>query len=245
MKHITKLLALVAMTGFSALSSTIHAQEQSDYFYLGYTFEQNEGVKSPSPYLTVALFGSDEEVPKAVAMSNGISDVSFEGIPFDLHVKNKLKVYAGNRLVGVYLPPSWPEGKEPSFPSGNINAHMEVPHLTDFYTIHELTLPGESDVLFRDFLKEVPLLEVDGDTFFAKGQDSSLKIFVNGVSLPAEKLNVLLDKLPVKYVKQCRLVLYNEPNLYFSGAIDITLTIGNPECFPTDTQYLISIPLSK
>lgn len=105
MKKSIKFSIIIAMNIFSALFSTTHAQnqEQSDYYYQGYTFKQTNGVKSASPYLTVVMIGGEHTTPKAVSMSSAIGDISFEGIPMDIYIQNKLEVYAGNKLIGVYF----------------------------------------------------------------------------------------------------------------------------------------------
>lgn len=246
MKKSIKFSIIIAMNIFSALFSTTHAQnqEQSDYYYQGYTFKQTNGVKSASPYLTVVMIGGEHTTPKAVSMSSAIGDISFEGTPMDIYIQNKLEVYAGNKLIGVYLPKKWTE--KPTFPNGNMNTHMEVPSDIDFYTIRELALPTDHNVSLREFLKKIPNIEMDEENFFIKGLNgSSLRVFVNNTNLTEGKLKSLLDNLTVNYIKSCQLVLYNEPNKYFSGAINITLIAGDPGSFPTDTQYINSIPLSR
>lgn len=242
MKQNIKLLIFMVMNVFSVSSSMIHAQEQSDYFYQGYTFKQVNDVKMASPYFTVLMYGTDNSMPKAVAMSNAIGDVSFEGVPMDLYTQNKFEVYAGNQLVGVYLPYVFVEA--PTFPYGNINTHMQVPSEIDFYTVTNLELP-QNGMLLRAFLSGVPNLEMEDDNLFVKGADGSLRFFVNNVNLTGEKITVILDQLPVDYIKSCQLVLYNEPNKYFAGALNITLTVGQVSEFPSDTQYIESIPLSE
>ena len=233
------------MNVLGPLSSTAQAQsqEQSDYYYQGYTFEQTAGVKSASPFLTVVMIGGEASTPKAVLMSNAIGDVSFKGTPMDIYIQNKLEVYAGNKLIGVYLPKRWTE--KPPFPNGNMNTHMEVPSSLDFYKVKELEMPKEHPVSLRDFLRENPDIEMDGDNFFANGCDGSLRVFVNNSNLTAEKLKSLLHNLTTDYIKSCQLVLYNEPNKYFSGAINITLVVGDPGSFPTDTEFINSLPLSR
>lgn len=244
MRKSIKIIMLGTFSVFSASFSVAHAQsqEQSDYYYQGYTFEQTNGIKLASPYLTVVMVGGESNTPKAVSMSSAIGDVSFEGTPMNIYIQNKLEVYAGNNLIGVYLPKKWTE--KPSFPNGNMNTHMEVPSKMDFYKIEDLDIPKDHNISLRDLLRENPLIEMDGDNFFYNGCNGSLRIFVNNSNLTEEKLKSLLDNLTVNYIKSCQLVLYNEPNKYFSGAINITLVAGNSGKFPTETQYINSIPLS-
>lgn len=245
MKRSIQYAFIIALNFFSALLSTAYAQnrEQSDYYYQGYTFEETDGVKSASPYLTVVLIDGESTTPKAVTMSNAIGDVSFKGTPMNIYVQNKLEVYAGNKLIGVYLPKKWTE--KPPFPNGNMNIHMEVPTKLNFFTKKDLALPAESNLSLRAFLNTVPNIEMDEDSFFIKGSDSSLRIFVNNAGLSADKLKSLLDNLTVNYIKSCQLIVFNEPNKYFSGAINITLVAGDPGSFPTDTQYINSLPQSR
>lgn len=240
-----QLSIIIAVSIFSAFFSTVHAQnqEQSDYYYQGYTFEQTNGVKSASPYLTVVMIGGGSTVPKAVTMSNAIGDISFEGTPMDIYLQNKLEVYAGNKLIGVYFPKKWTE--KPPFPNGNMNSHMEVPSKLEFYTKKDLALPTERSISLRTFLNEIPDIAMDEDNFFIKGSDGGIRLFINNNNLPADKLKSLLDNLTVNYIKSCQLIVFNEPNRYFSGAINITLVAGNPGSFPTDTEYIIGLPLNQ
>lgn len=245
MKKSIQFSIIIAVSIFSTLFSKVHAQnqEQSDYSYQGYTFEQTNGVKSPSPYLTVAMIGGDSTIPKAVTMSNAIGEISFEGIPMNIYVQNKLEVYAGNKQIGVYLPKKWTE--KPPFPNGNMNAHIEVPSKLKFYIKKDLTLPTDRNVSLRAFLNENTDIEIDGDNFFIKDSDGSIRFFINNNSLPADKLKLLLDNLTVSYIKSCQLIVFNEPNKYFSGAINIILVAGEPGGFPTDTEGINSLPLSQ
>lgn len=235
--------SIIMLNIFGALSATVQAQEQTDYYYQGYTFNQANGVKSASPYLTVVLLEEDNDMPKAVSMSNAIGDVSFRGIPMDISRQNKLKVYAGNSLIGVYLPKRWT--KRPPFPAGNMNAHMEVPPDMDFYTIREPALPVGDNVSLRDFLCRIPDIELDEGNVFVNGFDGSLRVFVNNVNLTEEKFNLLLDNLTTDYIKSCQFILYNEPNKYFAGAVNIILIAGDPGHFPDDTQYINSLPMRR
>ena len=245
MKKSIQFSIIIAMNIFSALFSTVHAQnqEQSDYYYQGYTFEQTNSVKSASPYLTVVMIGGENTTPKAVTMSNAIGDISFEGTPMNIYAQNKLEVYAGNKLIGVYLPKKWTE--KPPFPNGNMSTHMEVPAKLDFYTKKELALPTESSISLRTFLNAIPNIEMDEDNFFIKGSDGCIRLFVNNSNLSTDKIKSLLDNLTVNYIKSCQLIVFKEPNKYFSGAINITLVAGDPGSFPTDTQYINSLPLSR
>lgn len=245
MKRLILFSAISAMNIlFSALFSTIHAQNQepNEYYYQGYTFEQTNGAKSASPYLTIVMIGDKNTVPEAVSMSNAIGDVSFKGTPTNIYIQNKLEVYAGNKLIGVYLPKKWTT--KPPFPSGNMNTHMEVPFNLDFYKTKELTIPTEQ-ISLRSFLSGISDIEIEEDNFFIKGYDGSLRLFVNNNNLPADKIKSLLDHLTVNYIKSCQLIVFNEPNKYFSGAINITLTVGDPGKFPSDTQYINSLPLCQ
>ncbi|MDD7318709.1 MAG: hypothetical protein SOZ80_00945 [Prevotella sp.] len=245
MKVLIKVLIIISVSVFSVMPSTVNAQNQehSDYYYQGYTFKETNGVKSASPYLTVVMIEGEDEQPKAVSMSSAIGDISLEGTPIDIYKQNKLEVYAGNELIGVYLPKQWTE--KPPFPNGNMNIHMEIPANIDFYTVKELDLPTERNISLREFLKTMPDIEMDEDNFFGKESNAGLRIFINNSNLTESKLKSLLDNLTVNYIKNCQLVLYNEPNKYFSGAINITLVAGNPGSFPSDTQYINSLPLSR
>lgn len=243
MKNSIKQFVVVALSSLGTIFTTVNAQEQSDYYYQGYTFEQKDGAKSATPYLTVVMIGGDATLPKSVQMSSGIGDFSFQGVPMDIYVQNRMEVYAGNQLIGVYLPKRWTE--KPPFPNGNMNAHMEVPAHLDFYTKSTIDISIDETLTLRDFLSGIAEIEMEEDNFFARSNGGSLRVFVNNGNLPASKLKSFLDTLPVSYVKACELLLYKEPNKYFAGAINLLLNIGNAGTFPTDTQYINSLPKAQ
>ncbi|MCI5560939.1 MAG: hypothetical protein SPJ29_01055, partial [Phocaeicola sp.] len=130
-------------------------------------------------------------------------------------------------------------------PNGNMNAHMEVPAHLDFYTKSTIDISIDETLTLRDFLSGIAEIEMEEDNFFACSNGGSLRVFVNNGNLPASKLKSFLDTLPVSYVKTCELILYKEPNKYFAGAINLLLNIGNTGTFPTDTQYINSLPKAQ
>lgn len=239
MKDLFKTCVLIVLSIVSSWTTAL-SQEGTTYFFQGYTYQQVKSKKSPCPYLTVVLHEVGSEQAKAVSMSNGFGDCSFYGVPIDIYKDYKLSVYAGDKLLGVYLRQGFRE--KPSFPGGNINTHTLVPSGSEAYSTKILELPKGKSLSLRQFLTQTPELELEEDMLFLKGGSSSLRIFINHATLPADKLKALLNTLDTNYISRCELILYKQANPYFAGAINILLTIGQAGSFPDDTQYINTLP---
>lgn len=232
-----KILLMVIL--FTSMISFSQAQNSytSDYWFEGYIYKNNtEG----QPFLTVVLHEMGNDIPRAVTMSSNIGYINFNGIPIDIYKDHILSVYIGKRLLGRYLREGFQQ--QPKF-KGNLNVHIQMSDCPN--EIEQISYyPSEEDksIFIRDFLL-MKGMDIDGASIFPKGSETPLRLFLNGLPIGQNKMEILLDKIPMEVVEQIIVYEYNAHNDYYSGAISIQLIQGKKAEFPTDIPLYSLITL--
>ena len=98
--------------------------------------------------------------------------------------------------------------------------------------------------MLLDFLKKKLEIEYEDRVLFPKASDSPYKVFANNSEIPDEKMDMILQQVPMEMIKQITVVNYNTPNKYFSGVLNIKFTVGDELTIDKETQ-LFSLPRIK
>ena len=223
-------------------SISIFSQENTDYWYNGIAYTDSTKLTSGVPYLTIALTKEGEQMPKAITVSNSLGVFSFYGVPMNIFKNYTISVIEGNSEAASYLCNKFNE--KPEF-VGNINAHFKYIPTEKTYSETILT-PTKEDakLLLLDFLKKKLEIEYEDRVLFPKASDSPYKIFANNTEIPNEKIDMILQQVPMEMIKQITVINYKKPNKYFSGVINIRFTVGDEPTIDKETQ-LFSLPRIK
>lgn len=203
-------------------------QVNTTYFFQGNVYSVREhGLEKRYPYLPVYL--SLKEKPDevvAVGMTDAVGTISFKGTPMDI-----AKAY----IFTLPLPDREREFvfngiPNPSFKSGNVTVHTRIEEecKQSYFERSEL-LPkkADGDRKFAEWLRQQDVgIGCEGNNFFDKDSERSIKLMFNGVMLPADKTQQILGLLTMEIVKRVFIVKLTIPDENFAGAIDIRLIEG-------------------
>lgn len=225
MKRFIKTLALVA-TLFIAFD--VKAQGSTSYHFKGNIFTQDqEGKEQRFPFLPVTL--SKQESPDqvvAVAISNGIGEFSFQGVPIDI---SKDYIFTITLPSGTYR---FLQEKliNPSFKSGNINTHIRLDKLEDYQTQRTLKPTAEqANALALDFVTSA----IEGATreglTISNAEGLSYQLLLNGIEIKRKVvLEALKQQVTAKEFKEFQIFLPKVENDYSAGTINL-IAEGLPE----------------
>ena len=223
-------------------SVSVFSQENTDYWYDGVAYTDSTELTSGVPYLTIVLSKEGDQMPKAVTVSNSLGAFSFYGVPMDIFKDYTISVIEGNTNAASYLCNKFIE--KPRF-VGNINAHFKYIPIGETHSETILT-PTKEDVklMLLDYLKKKLDLEYEDRVLFPKASDAPYKVLANNVEIPDEKIDMILQQVPMEMIKEIKVVRYNTPNKYFSGVLNIRFTFGDESTVDKETR-LFSLPRIK
>lgn len=221
------IFSLVMITNVFGASQA-QSQATSDYWFEGYVYKQiGEGV----PFLTVVLTEKDNDSPKGITMSSDIGFISFKDIPIDIYKDYVLSVFQGDSLLGRYVREGFKQ--KPTF-TGNLNTHIQLSDYEGSIDVKTFQPTSEEKTMIINTFLEKIGLEIEGATVFPVGKDAPFRLFVNGIPFNQEEIESILSKAPMEIIQQISISEYISPNAYYSGAISISLNVGEKSAFPID-----------
>lgn len=223
-------------------SVNVFSQENTDYWYDGIAYTDSTELTSGVPYLTIVLSKEGDQMPKAITVSNSLGAFSFYGVPMDIFKDYTISVIEGNINAASYLCKKFIE--KPNF-VGNINAHFKYIPIGNTHS-ETILNPTKDDakLLLLDYLKKNLELEYEDRVLFPKASDAPYKVFVNNADVPDEKIDMILQQVPMEMIKEIKVVRYNTTNKYFSGVLNIRFTFGDESTVDKETR-LFSLPRIK
>lgn len=216
-------LAFVLFFLLPSLSS--FSQETHDYWFAGYVYTDSTDLSSGVPYQLVALSREGEQTPMAVTVTNSLGAYGFTSSAIDVTKQYTIALLDGKTEKAVYRCQRF--DKKPAS-QGFIGTHLAYIPSPNFYTqTTSIPTKGDGALMLLDFLKQKIGLEWTDHSLFSKGSDTPYFILLNDNPVPQDDIEQVLEQLPVEYVKHINVISYNTPNDYYSGVINIRLTIGD------------------
>lgn len=205
--------------------SSIFSQETHDYWFAGYVYTDSTDLSSGVPYQLVALSREGEQTPMAVTVTNSIGAYGFTSSAIDITKQYTIALLEGKTEKAVYRCQRF-DTKPAS--QGYIGTHLAYIPSPNFYA-QITSIPSKEDgaLMLIDFLKQKIGLEWTDHSLFSKGSEIPYFIFLNNNPVSQDDIEQVIEQLPVEYVKNINVISYNTPNDYYSGVINIRLTIGD------------------
>lgn len=234
------LFLLLTMCG---LFTALNAQETNTYFFKGNVYTPNpKGMEKRYPYLPVYLsrVESPDEII-AVGMTNAVGEISFKGVPIDIHKGYIFTLDFGKEQVKY----KFFGFKKPSFKGGNVSSHMKVEEDYPEYRKENIMKPSKADDAMRIdqwILMKNPALELEGSTFILKKDELAMRVYMSGQMAHADKLAKVLSEATIDRVSEIVVNTFLSPNEYFGGSVDVRLKDFD---LPKITETTFSIPKLK
>lgn len=230
-------LQLIALMFLSLFAGSLNAQESTSYFFLGNVFTTaTDGTEHRFPYLPIQMaLATDLDNPVAVGMTNGNGEISFYGVPMDIHRDYVFTVVLPSgtyRFLRKGL-------ANPSFKSGNVNAHIKLDAQEPYYKVQTLQATNEQGKLsFIDFVAQSVGATKREDLSLTNKEGLPYRIMLGGQELPPQKLALLNSKITASMLEKVLVITPTLPNDYFAGVIDLYIPGISKKAIEKTSHYL-------